>query len=574
MGEGDKISTSLLKLGIPNLSSDSLTPLPATIPTGSIVDTYLRDSGGEGQDRSVPRQLEAIKEYCARYGLQLRHIYKDVAKSGGSTAGRDAFDHMIASTRDQSIRPVAILLWNYARFARDLDDSTYYKALLRSKRGIIIHSLTDHIPEGPYGRFVEILIDISNEEKRRQTSIDAKDGLRSIVAQGAVPGTPPRGFKREPIITLNPRTGKERKNHRWIPDPKYINRIRKAFQMRAAGKSLNEIQKVCRLFTTINSYATFWKNPLYYGTLEYGGITYENYCEPIITKELWDKVRIIQKKFYQGHNLKSGDRNHPRSQSSEFLLGGLARCARCGAPLYCHTSRQKSGYKYQAYLCTRAYRTRGSCSKGRIPKIGLEAAIINTLTTFILKRENLNEMHHLILGLDDNLASEQNDRRREILTQIAATNKQLNNIADAIAENGMSLTLQTRLNLLEQQRIELDLALNELENAKITPRPIITAEKLENRLEKIIGILQGKDEDAKKQFLRGFLSYIDAEREGDMLKSTIYYYLPLEDDDLDQGNDPSFPLDTQDNDYVPSPHNPVGALSIPFEFFIKTKKPR
>ena len=152
------------------MSSDNLTPLPSSIPANSIVDAYLRDSGGEKQDRSISRQLEAVKTYCARHGLTLRTVYKDVAKSGTTTAGREDFHRMIADTRDESKRPVAILLWNYARFARELDDSTYYKALLRSKRGIIIHSLTDNIPEGPYARFVEVLVDIANEEKSRQTS--------------------------------------------------------------------------------------------------------------------------------------------------------------------------------------------------------------------------------------------------------------------------------------------------------------------------------------------------------------------------------------------------------------------
>jgi DNA invertase Pin-like site-specific DNA recombinase len=536
--------------------SDSLTPLPATIPPGSIVDTYLRDSGGESQDRSVSRQLEAIKEYCVRHGLKLRRIYKDAAKSGGSTAGRDDFDRMIASTRDESSRPVAILLWNYARFARDLDDSTYYKALLRSKRGIIIHSLTDHIPEGPYGRFVEILIDISNEEKRRQTSIDTKDGLRSIVAQGAIPGVPPRGFKREPMVTINPRTGQERKNHRWVPDPKYINRIRKAFQMRAAGASLDEIQKACKLFSTVNSYATFWKNPIYYGTLVYAGETFEKYCESIVTKTLWDKVQLIQQGFAQGKNIKSGDLNHPRRQASDFLLSGIARCARCGSPLYGRTSHQKTGYKYQSYLCTLAYRKRGACSKGRIPKPAFEAAVINTLVDEIYKKENVEEMHRLLAEQDAGLASEINDQRREILARVTSNKKMLNNIADAIMENGSSPTLQSRLKTLEHEKLELEMQLNELDSTLPAPIPALSPALLERRLKRITTILKGKDEAAKKTLLRGLIAYVEVEREEKFLKGTIYVYPPEADDDNIDPDD--FSNSPQGGDDVPTPHHPSG----------------
>ena len=543
--------------------SDSLTPLPSTIPPGSIVDTYLRDSGGESQDRSVSRQLESIKEYCVRHNLQLRNIYKDAAKSGGSTVGRDDFDRMIASTRDEAKRPTAILLWNYARFARDLDDSTYYKALLRSKRNIIIHSLTDHIPEGPYGRFVEILIDISNEEKRRQTSIDTKDGLRSIVAQGAVPGVPPRGFIREPIVTINPRTGQERKNHRWVPDPKYISTIRKAFQMRAKGSSLDEIQKACNLFTTINSYSTMWKNPLYYGTLNYAGIIHENYCEAIIEKALWDKVQIIQEGFAKSKNIKSGDRNHPRRLGSDFILSGLARCAHCGSNLFGRTSHQKTGYKYQSYLCTLAYRKRGACQKGRIPKPEFEDAVILHLCNNILKEENIQEILRLQTERKADLIAEQQDQRRQITAKITSTKKKLSNVLNAIEESGSSAALLARLKDLEHEQLENNLLLTEFDNQKQEIKPL-TPEQLKLYLAKLIEILKGKDQAAKKTLLLGLIAHVDVERIDNRLRGTIYYYLPNSDDNdkiASDNNDPP-PNSPQADDDVPKSNHPSGPPRI------------
>jgi len=49
---------------------------------------------------------------------------------------------MIDQSQHPATRPNGIITWNYARFARDLDDSQYYKATLR-KGGIVIHSLND-----------------------------------------------------------------------------------------------------------------------------------------------------------------------------------------------------------------------------------------------------------------------------------------------------------------------------------------------------------------------------------------------------------------------------------------------
>jgi DNA invertase Pin-like site-specific DNA recombinase/DNA-binding FrmR family transcriptional regulator len=543
--------------------SDSLTPLPSTIPAGSIVDTYLRDSGGEGQDRSVARQLESIKAYCVRHGLKLRHVYKDAAKSGGSTSGRDEFDRMISSSRIEADRPAAILLWNYARFARNLDDATYYKALLR-KRDIIVHSLTDHIPEGPYGRFVEILIDISDEEKRRQTSADTKDGLRSIVMQGAIPGVPPRGFKREPIFTINPRTGQQRKNHRWIPDPKFTNRIQKAFKMRAQGASLNDIQKATKLFSTINSYATLWTNKLFIGMLEYGDIVIQDYCEPIIEKSLWDKVQLIQQGFAQGKRMKEGNKNHPRRANSDFILSGLARCARCGSSLFGRTSHQKTGYKYQSYLCTLAYRKRGACSKGRIPRPAFEAAVINALTDDILKEENISKLMTLREQRDSVLTAETNQQRRDVLTQIAANKKQLKNIADAIAENGSSATLLARLNQLEHEQLEFTLTLNNLEeNVRAGLAPALTSAQLKERLARIVEILKSKDPQAKKIVLRALISQVDVEREDNFLRGTIYYFMPDNDDIISENDGDLSPDDLpppKGTDAVPTPRQSSGPL--------------
>lgn len=558
---------------------DSLTPLPSSIPAGAIVDTYLRDSGGEGQDRSVSRQLESIKAYCLKHNLELRHIYKDAAKSGGSTSGRDEFDRMISASRIEADRPTAILLWNYARFARNLDDATYYKALLR-KRDIIVHSLTDHIPEGPYGRFVEILIDISDEEKRRQTSADTKDGLRSIVMQGAIPGVPPRGFKRDPIITINPRTGQQRKNHRWIPDPKYVHRIQKAFKMRAQGASLNDIQKTTKLFSTINSYATLWTNKLFIGTLEYGELTIEKYCEPIIEKSLWDKVQLIQQGFAQGKRMREGDKNHPRRVNSDFILSGLARCARCGSPLFGRTSHQKTGYKYQSYLCTLAYRKRGACTKGRIPRPAFEAAIINSLTYDILKEENIRELMTLREQRDSVFTAEIDQQRRDVLTQIAANKKQLKNIADAIAESGSSSTLLSRLNQLEHDQLELTLTLNNLDAQSSQTAPPLDPQQLKERLTHIIEILKDKDPQAKKIILRALISHVDVEREDNLLRGTIYYYLPNNDDIIFEGDEPppdDLPPPKRTDDVPTSRQSsgpPLRRHIIAYAFTASTKRPR
>ena len=111
--------------------SEYISP-PSSIKSGSLVWAYLRDSGGDAQEQSVPQQKEEISKYCKKHGLILGHVFADVARSGGSIVGRDSFNDMIDMAADSELRPAGLLIWNFARFARDLDDSSYYKSLLRS----------------------------------------------------------------------------------------------------------------------------------------------------------------------------------------------------------------------------------------------------------------------------------------------------------------------------------------------------------------------------------------------------------------------------------------------------------
>jgi len=207
------------------------------MPAGACVWAYLRDSGGPSQEQSVDQQENEILAYCKRYKLNLVKIFRDVARSGGSVLGRDEFMAMIEQSEDESIRPQAILIWNFARFARDYNDSVFYKATLH-RRGVIVHSLTDQIPADDFaGRIVETVINLANEEKRRQTSRDVKRGLKSLVSKGFSPGIPPRGYIAIKVTIGERRDGMPRVVSKWEPDPVLSEYVKIAWQLRAQGKS-------------------------------------------------------------------------------------------------------------------------------------------------------------------------------------------------------------------------------------------------------------------------------------------------------------------------------------------------
>lgn len=530
-------------------------PPPSTLPPGSIVDTYVRDSGGPRQDASTDQQLAEIQAYCQQHGLTLRNKFVDVAKSGGSTVTRDDFNKLIDATRRIEDRPQGVLLWNYARFARDLDDAIYYKALLRN-RNIIVHSLTDPIPEGQYGRIIEFFIDISNEEKRRQTSTDAKRGLRDLVLKhGCVPGTPPIGFKREPVTIGTRRDGSPHIANRWIPDPDIIPRIKRAFDMRAAGRPLSDVHAETRIFGSINSYKTFFANKIFIGILEFGDLVIDNYCEPIIDMQTWNTV---QEKIQDYARARTKER-HPKRIGSSYLLSGLVYCGFCGAPMSGSTTTRThiTGNRDEAYRCTRAKRKAG-CTASRVPRRALEDAVIGTLRDHILLPESLAAM----IEVERHSADHHETRRTDRLTALESDKKRLStqiaNIAAAVANRGGSQTLLNKLTQLESERATVITELSQLKNTKYQATlPMTQAEISEVSRILTEDLLGGKlPIEAMRPILQSFIHKVVVKKEDKQFVGSLDYFLPPLADLLRPPDEPP-PFDSAPTDRIMSPKRPV-----------------
>jgi site-specific DNA recombinase len=497
-------------------------PPPSTLPPGAIVDTYLRDSGGPRQDASTAQQLAEVEAYCSQYGLVLRKKYIDVAKSGGSIVSRDNFNNLIDDTRHTEARPVAIILWNYARFARDLDDSIYYKALLRN-REIIIHSITDPVPEGQYGRIVEFFIDISNEEKRRQTSSDAKRGLRDLVLKhGCVPGTPPRGFKREPVDMGNRRDNTQHIAHRWVPDPETTPQIQRAFTMRSAGSTLAQIHAETHLFTGISSYKALFTNRLYIGILEFGELTIENYCPAIIDMPTW---LAVQERI-QEHSQAKYDRLHPRRANSPYLLSGLVYCGECGAPMSANTVTGGQRGRNEAYRCSRAKRHAG-CAAGRIGRRSLETTVISTLQEYILLPDSLAALYEIEQHASNQHAEHNQQRIAALNAETKKLSSQIANITRAIAERGHTPSLLEKLTELENRRSKINLELTDLDRTNYAPIPTLSQEQITLLSKNICKIITDGPIEQSRQILQSIINKIIVKKESNQIVGTITYYTPL-----------------------------------------------
>ena len=489
---------------------------------------YLRDSGGDDQELSVEQQEAEIRAWCIERGCILTRVFKDQARPGSSTVGREAFQEMMSHFRSGDCPEQGVIIWKFSRFARDIDDAQFYKADLR-RRGYRILSIQDQVPDGLDGRFFEAAIDWMNSRFLEDLSTDVKRGQRHLLEQyGAIGGTPPRGFKREPVHIADRRDGRPHIVHRWVPDPDLIDIVRLAWQMRAAGASYQKINLATRLYGSLNSYRTFFVNRLYIGELVVSGTVIEDYCRPIIDREIWDAVQKINTKRARYDHIRTGAKNHPSRGVSTFLLSGLARCALCGSPLNGEVVAFKENTKhYEYYACSRAQRHAG-CSARKVPKDTLEKAVIDTLRDYILQPDNLRE-------IQDRIRQQSTGENERIETQkcaqeraLAQIRKKIGNLAELIADQGSqaSRSLLKKLEELEQEETTVLTEIARLNSLSVEIAPDFSAEGLRTLARRANQLLAEINPENLREILSGLIEHVTAERDGNTVRGMVHYYYP------------------------------------------------
>ena len=452
---------------------DYISP-PGTLPPGSAVWAYLRDSGGYAQEQSVYQQQREIEAYCKRFGLVLVQTFSDVAKSGGSTHKRESFLEMIDLSYMQDRRPCGLLLWNFARFARDLDDSSYYKSVLR-KNGLVIHSLTDPIPEGDYGRVIETIIDIANEDKRRQTARDVKRGLQAAFKEGFSFGVPPTGYMAEHCEFGKKRDGKPRIVGKWVPDPEKWEYVKLAFRLRSQGKFYLEIREAThgKLFKSMNCWTTFFSNKSYLGIGVWGELEIPNHHPAAVDLDTFLAVQAVQ----EAHRKRTTGLNHPRTMGRPSLLSGLAVCIHCGY----HMIKWKTGNKnsrWDCYICNKK-NSMGNrvCENHMINGKHADSAVLNAVLGKVLTPEFLQA----VLDETKALLSDTDEIDREetrLKKELGEVKQKIKNLLDQLEESN-SPALLGRLQEREAKRATLEADLRQIEGKRKAAQVELSPEALQ-----------------------------------------------------------------------------------------------
>jgi len=493
-------------------------------PVGSRVVAYLRDSGGRDQNLSVPQQEKAVGEWCRTNGFILSRIYRDEARSGTRIKGRDAFLEMVDYLGNK-VPEKGVIFWELSRLSRDYNDCQYYLADLR-RQGYIVHSLTDNIPPGLDGQMLESMKIWMNAKYIEDLKKNIRRGLRYITEEHhAKLGVIPMGYKGEPK-QIGKRRGLKDNNEIphiikiLVPDPDTAPLVRKAFGMRARGSTFLEIDKELHLFKVLWSYSYMLKNPIYIGIKNLGDEIIENYCEPIVDKQLFDAVQVINKQRMSHLGI-----NHPRVNRSRFFLSGLIYCNACGKPMYANSTQPPGRPRYDYYLCTS--HALKNCDARRIPKSEVERLVLDMVRIFILQPENLRDLYQIWQKQLNERKAESIAERKVTFDRISAEitkNKvQIANILKAIKDAGHSRSMLAELQVLEDRQKQLE---GEIANLDMQP----SVNKYANLDEIITTIgpsLNMATDQERGMILRGFINSIKVEKTNEKISGTIEYILPV-----------------------------------------------
>ena len=496
--------------------------MKSPFPPGSSLVAYLRDSGHETQELSLEQQITELRRWALEHGYSITSLFMDVA-SGTSTAGRDQFHEMIRYLRSDHREEAGLVVWKWNRFSRNIDEAQFYRADLR-RRGVLLYSLNDDIPQGSEGRFLEAAIDWMNQSYIEDLREDTKRGLRNLVENyGCIPGTPPKGFKRERVVISQYRDGEDHVAHRWVPDPDLIPLVKEAWELRAHGVGYNEIRKKTNLYRAKTSFTNFFRNPLFIGRLEYGeDLVIEDYCESIISREVWDAVQKINDKHSKRDS--SQKARAARRHGSSFLLSGLAFCACCGSRLNGSVHLSK-GNRYHYYRCARE-KQRSECNAKPIPKHTLEDAVRKELIEYLQHPEAIAEIQRAQKERRSAEKDEIISKRSALSSDLKSVRAKIEKIIDAITETGHNQQMIDRMNILEEEKANLQQRIKELD-IQLEPVPDLTIADIENLSAVLTMAIGNASQKQLKTIYQGVIEKILVERDGkDSILGSITFYLP------------------------------------------------
>lgn len=399
---------------------------------------YARYSSDNQREESIEGQLRECMEYANRAGIDVIDNYIDRALTA-KTDNRPQFQKMIKDSYKHVFD--CIIVWKLDRFSRDRYDSAHYKNLLK-KNGVKVISAKESISEGSEGILLESLLEGMAEYYSAELAEKVVRGMTENALKGINNGGQ---------ITFSYQMTAERK---FEPHETYAPIVLEIFTMYADGKTVKEIvdyldKKKIKSYRggkmNINAVQRILSNRRYIGEYKFREVVVPDCIPPLVPKELFERVQKLLVK-----NKKAPAR---RKAEDDYLLSLKLFCGKCGTHMVGESGKGTSRI-YRYYKCANTKRVH-ICDKKPVRKEWIEDKVIQVVLE-ILNDGNL--VSYLVDRIYD-LQGEENPRIPILKSQLADTEKRIENIMNAIEQGIITDSTKDRLAQLESKKKEYEISI-------------------------------------------------------------------------------------------------------------------
>lgn len=302
-----------------------------------VAAAYIRVSTDSQTELSPDSQLKIVRQFAKQHGYIIPNefIFRDDGISGRRADKRPAFNNMIAAAKQKPSPFCAVLLWKFSRFARNQEESVFYKSMLR-KNGIDVVSVSEPTIEGPFGSLIERIIEWTDEYYSIRLSGEVKRGMTERVERGGAVSIPAFGYN---IV-----------DKEYVINPETAPIVKRIFADYLSGIPIVRIARQLNDRHITTTKGNVWENrtveyilynPVYIGKIRWNPKrrTRRNYDDPDIMIVDGTHEPIIDDDTFEQvqQRLAAQKKAHPRNMhaeiNEEYMLHGLVKCSACGASL-------------------------------------------------------------------------------------------------------------------------------------------------------------------------------------------------------------------------------------------------
>lgn len=253
---------------------------------------YARKSSesDERQAMSINGQLIEMKKMAKKEKLNVISIITE-SHSAKESGQRPEFNNLLQGINEEKFN--AILTWAPDRLSRNAGDLGRIVDLMDQGKLQTIRTYSQSFSNNPNEKFLLMILCSQAKLENDNRGVNVKRGLRNKCEVGIRPGVAPIGYKnvlkanRISTVTLDEECAP-------IVREMFLKVANQGFSGRMVKKWLDDIN-----FRTKNNclmplgrlYKTL-ENPFYYGEFTYGDKRYKGTHEPLVSKQIFEKVQI------------------------------------------------------------------------------------------------------------------------------------------------------------------------------------------------------------------------------------------------------------------------------------------